>query len=65
MDLALGITARTVPQLNIFVVGLPLKIGVSFVMLILVMGSIFMLIQHVMEMMIETMRNLMQLFAGG
>ncbi|KEZ54264.1 MULTISPECIES: flagellar biosynthetic protein FliR [Metabacillus] len=65
VDLALGITARTVPQLNIFVVGLPLKIGVSFVMLILVMGSIFMLIQHVMEMMIETMRNLMQLFAGG
>ncbi|KAB2954384.1 flagellar biosynthetic protein FliR [Heliorestis acidaminivorans] len=28
-DVALGIMARTVPQLNIFVVGLPLKIGVG------------------------------------
>ena len=31
VDLALGITARTVPQLNIFVVGFPIKIGVSFI----------------------------------
>lgn len=36
-DLALGIVARTVPQLNIFVVGIPLKIvvGVAFLWLIL------------------------------
>src|SRR5699024_5168254 len=31
VDVALGIIARTVPQLNVFVVGLPLKIFVSFV----------------------------------
>ena len=31
VDIALGITARTVPQLNIFVVGFPIKIGVSFI----------------------------------
>ena len=29
VDVALGIVARTVPQLNIFVVGFPIKIGVS------------------------------------
>ena len=30
VDVALGIVARTFPQLNIFVVGIPVKIGVSF-----------------------------------
>ena len=34
VDVALGIVARTVPQLNIFVVGFPVKIAVSFIMLI-------------------------------
>lgn len=38
VDVALGIVARTVPQLNVFVVGLPLKIGVSFIVMIAVMG---------------------------
>lgn len=36
VDVAVGIVARTVPQLNVFVVGLPLKIGVGFVLLIIV-----------------------------
>ena len=30
VDLALGIIARTVPQMNIFVIGLPVKILVGF-----------------------------------
>ena len=34
VDIALGIIARTVPQLNIFVVGFPVKIAVSFIVLI-------------------------------
>lgn len=65
VDLALGIVARTVPQLNIFVVGLPLKIGVSFIMMILVMGAMFALMQHVFETMLYTMRGLMELFGGA
>ena len=32
-DVALGIVARTVPQMNIFIVGFPLKIGVGFLVL--------------------------------
>ncbi|APH05244.1 flagellar biosynthetic protein FliR [Bacillus weihaiensis] len=65
VDIALGIVARTVPQLNIFVVGLPLKIGVSFIMLILVMGALFMLMRELFETMTYTMRGLMQLFGRG
>ncbi|MDH7576747.1 MAG: flagellar biosynthetic protein FliR [Bacillota bacterium] len=36
-DLALGIVARTVPQMNVFIVGLPLKIGVGLGLLMLIM----------------------------
>ena len=33
MEVALGIVARTVPQMNIFLVGIPLKIGFGFLVL--------------------------------
>lgn len=65
VDIALGIVARTVPQLNIFVVGLPLKILVSFIMLILTMSALFLLMSQLFETMTYTMRGLMELFGGG
>ena len=34
VDLALGIIARTVPQMNIFVIGFPVKILVGFICII-------------------------------
>lgn len=37
-DVALGIVARTVPQMNVFIVGLPLKIVVGILMLSAVLG---------------------------
>ncbi|PIC75220.1 flagellar biosynthetic protein FliR [Sporosarcina sp. P26b] len=65
VDLALGITARAVPQLNIFVVGFPIKIGVSF-LVIVTMASVFIVVMKKMfEIMIVTMRNLMILLGGG
>lgn len=36
-DLAMGIIARTVPQMNVFIVGLPLKIGIGLGTLLLIM----------------------------
>jgi len=36
-DVALGIVARTVPQMNIFIVGFPLKIGIGFLIIAAVM----------------------------
>ena len=44
VDLALGITARTVPQLNIFVVGFPIKIAVSFIVLFIMMAVEFLVL---------------------
>jgi flagellar biosynthesis protein FliR len=64
VDVALGILTRTFPQLNIFVVGMPLKIGVSFVILIVVMSTIMLVVSRLFETMLTTMRGLMLLLGG-
>ncbi|WP_313891252.1 flagellar biosynthetic protein FliR [Psychrobacillus sp.] len=65
VDIALGITARTVPQLNIFVVGFPIKIGVSFLVLVVMMGVLMAVIQDLFQIMIVAMRDLMIILGGG
>ncbi|WP_075983463.1 flagellar biosynthetic protein FliR [Bacillus massilinigeriensis] len=65
VDIALGIVARTVPQLNIFVVGIPVKIAVSFIVLISVMSVMMMAVSQLFELMFETMRGLMDLLGGS
>lgn len=65
VDIALGIIARTVPQLNVFVVGLPLKILVSFIALILFFGLYITLVRSLFDGLLKTMRGLMELFGGG
>lgn len=61
VDVALGIVARTVPQLNIFVVGMPVKMIVSFIIIIAVMGVMLILVSHMVETALYTMRDLMEL----
>ncbi|MTH52758.1 flagellar type III secretion system protein FliR [Bacillus mangrovi] len=64
VDIALGIVAKTVPQMNIFVVGLPIKMLLSFVLLIIVMSALFFVMQGLFETLAETMRNLIRLLGG-
>ncbi|AMA63130.1 MAG: flagellar biosynthetic protein FliR [Kurthia gibsonii] len=65
VDLALGITAKTVPQLNIFVVGFPIKIGVSFIIMIVTMGVMVAVMQKLFRVMFEAMRDFMVILGGG
>ncbi|MEI4768562.1 flagellar biosynthetic protein FliR [Psychrobacillus sp. FJAT-51614] len=65
VDIALGITARTVPQLNIFVVGFPIKIGVSFLVLLVMIGVLMAVVQKMFQIMIVSMRDLMIILGGG
>lgn len=65
VDVALGIIARAVPQMNVFVVGLPLKILVSFLAIFVFLSLYLSLIKHLFETMFEVMRGLMQLFGGA
>ncbi|MBM7692250.1 flagellar biosynthetic protein FliR [Peribacillus deserti] len=64
VDVALGIVARTVPQLNIFVVGVPVKIIVSFIILIAVFGAMMMSVRSLFEYALITMRGFMHLIGG-
>jgi flagellar biosynthetic protein FliR len=65
VDVALGIIARAVPQLNVFVVGLPIKIFVSFVAILFYLSLYMLLVRLLFSTMFETMRGLMQLFGGA
>ncbi|NLZ53293.1 MAG: flagellar type III secretion system protein FliR [Thermoanaerobacteraceae bacterium] len=46
-DLALGIIARTVPQMNVFIVGLPVKIAVGMISMIMVFPMFFIIIDAI------------------
>jgi flagellar biosynthetic protein FliR len=65
VDIALGIVARTVPQVNVFIVGLPLKVLVSFAVLFVVLPLFVTLVNLLVEEMITAMRQLMQIVGGG
>lgn len=63
-DMALGIVSRTVPQFNIFVVGLPIKIIVTFLMMIVIApGFIYILKQLFAETFIS-MKQLLDLMGS-
>lgn len=64
VDVAMGIIARTVPQVNVFVVGLPLKIMVSFIILIIVMPMMFMLFKEIFDMMNQAMVDYMKVLGS-
>lgn len=65
VDVALGIIARTVPQLNVFVVGLPIKIFVSFVVLLVFLSLYMTLTKGLFSTMFNTMHRLMELLGGA
>ncbi|GIN70460.1 flagellar biosynthetic protein FliR [Bacillus sp. J14TS2] len=64
VDVALGIVARTVPQLNIFVVGFPIKIAVSFIVIFIVMALLFAAVHNLFEEMLVVLRDVMSYMGG-
>jgi len=64
VDVALGFMAKTVPQLNIFVIGFPLKIFLGFVLLLLTMPVFFYLLSNLFEKLLTSMSELVKLLGG-
>lgn len=63
-DVALGLLARTVPQLNIFVVGVPLKILLGlFILLLLVPGFVH-LFEKIFKSMFEAIHTFLQIMGN-
>lgn len=65
VDVGLGIVARTVPQLNIFVVGVPIKIIAGLIILFIVMGVLMGAVSELFSTILTTMRDLMKLIGGA
>ncbi|USG67940.1 flagellar type III secretion system protein FliR [Brevibacillus ruminantium] len=64
VDLSLGIIAKSVPQFNIFVVGLPIKLLASFSMLIVVMPAFILTLNSLFEKMFRSFAQMMKLLGG-
>lgn len=64
-DLALGIVAKTVPQLNIFVIGFPVKILVAFITLVVMFTVMSEVMKQLFTFMFKSMRQYMELMGVG
>ncbi|MFX3618474.1 MAG: flagellar biosynthetic protein FliR [Sporolactobacillus sp.] len=65
VDVAVGLVARTVPQINVFVVGLPLKIIVGFLMLLIVFPAFILIFRFVFDSMTDAFGAYMQILGGS
>lgn len=63
-DVALGILARTVPQMNIFVVGMPLKIYVGMIVILLALPLFGMMMNIMFENSFVGLMQLMKAIGG-
>ncbi len=57
VDFAMGILARTVPQMNMFVVGIPIKMIILFVLLIMMMNVTSQFNQMIIETLVQTVND--------
>ncbi|MFS0727856.1 flagellar biosynthetic protein FliR [Paenibacillus sp. 1P07SE] len=62
-DVGLGFLARTAPQFNVFVIGIPLKILVGFLILAMLMPGIVTLFGYIFEEMFKAMEQLLNLLS--
>ncbi len=60
IDWGLGILARTVPQMNMFVIGIPLKMLILFFLLIFTLGFFTVFNDIIIDNMVETLISLIQ-----
>ncbi|WP_043922431.1 flagellar biosynthetic protein FliR [Paenibacillus terrae] len=63
-DVGLGFLAKTAPQFNIFVIGVPLKIIVGLFMLLLLMPSFAFIFEKLFTVMFESIRNLLDIMGN-
>ena len=57
VDFAMGILARTVPQMNMFVIGIPIKMIILFILLIIMMNVTSQFNQIIIEELVQTVND--------
>lgn len=64
LDVALGMISRAVPQMNVFVVGMPLKILAGLPLLLVYLSVFVMSVEFLFDEIIKTMRTLLKILGG-
>lgn len=64
-DILLGILARTIPQMNVFIVGMPLKILVGLLLIMVSMPVFFAITTDIFNRSAEEIYNFLRLFVKG
>lgn len=65
VDVLLGILAKTMPQMNIFAVGMPLKIIVGLALIIITLPIFFITLRHIFNSMYEEIFNFLKVIQKG
>ncbi len=65
VDVGLGILAKTVPQMNIFVVGIPIKILVGFAILFIMIPGLIFLYKLLFESLVDALGELLSILSSG
>lgn len=60
VDFAMGILARTVPQMNMFVIGIPLKMIILFILLLITIGTMSQYNHIIIETLIQSINNVIE-----
>ncbi len=63
-DIGLAFLARTAPQYNVFVIGVPLKIIIGLLLLVILMPTLAALFQSLFGILFESMRNLLSVLGN-
>lgn len=64
-DVLLGVLSKTMPQMNVFIVGMPLKIIIGLVLIIVTLPIFFMTLQHIFNNMYEEIFNFLKVMQKG
>lgn len=64
VDVALGILSKSVPQMNLFVVGIPIKMFVHFIVLYVTLPGFFYLLGKLINTMVHSMEQLFKILGS-
>lgn len=65
VDVLLGILAKTMPQMNVFIVGMPLKIMIGLALIIVTLPIFFITLHHIFNSMYEEIFNFLKVIQKG
>lgn len=64
VDIALGILAKTVPQMNLFVVGIPIKMAVHFIVLFVFIPVFLIVMEKLVQTMIDSFEQMLKILGA-